>query len=62
MYGFWRLGVRPVAVEHARLGQERARDGDEHEGEERRDAAEHGTTHTIRSLSSFRLSATASAP
>ena len=41
MYGFCRLGVETGAVERRGLRVERARDGDEHEREERRDAAEH---------------------
>ena len=41
MYGFWRLGVEPGAVDGRGLRVERARDGDEHEREEGRDAAEH---------------------
>ena len=42
MYGFWRLGLRPRAVGGSDLRRERARDGDEHEGEERRHEPEHG--------------------
>ena len=41
MYGFCRLGLRPAPCSRRRLRPERARDGDEHEREERRDAAEH---------------------
>ena len=42
MYGFWRLGTSPAPSTRARLRGERARDGDEHEAEEGRDAADHG--------------------
>ena len=41
MYGFWRLGVEPGAVDGGRLRAERARDGDEDEGEEGRDPGDH---------------------